>query len=105
MIRKTTTALALVKGAWGPCHPTSKVQKVLPLPCLLLCSTAAFRRTRNCVPEKKKFHFVKTFGPETPVKPSFQEIGKPQKCQQSLTPQRFPKFSKRENDFEGYVIW
>jgi hypothetical protein len=48
---------------------------------------------------------VKTFGPETSVKPSFQEIGKTQKCQQSLTPQRFPKFSKRENDFESHVIW
>ena len=23
------------------------------------------------IPEKKKFHFVKTFGPETPVKPLF----------------------------------
>jgi len=48
---------------------------------------------------------VKTFGPGNPEKPSYQEIEKKQKCQQSLTPQRFPKFSKRENDFEGHVIW
>jgi hypothetical protein len=66
---------------------------------------AVFGRAWNCVPEKKKFHFVKTFGPGSPVKPSFQKNGQTQKCQQSLMPQLFPKFSKRENDFEGYVIW
>ena len=69
-----TFMVALVKGAWGGRSPTSKVQKVLPLPCLLLCSGAVFRRAWNRALEKKKFHFVKTFGPESPVKPSFQEI-------------------------------
>ena len=64
-----------------------------------------FQESMEPCSRKKKFHFVKTFRPENPVKPSFQEIGKTQKCQQSLTPQRFPKFSKRENDFEGRVIW
>ena len=54
---------------------------------------------------KKNFHFVKTFGLGNPVKPSFQKNKHTKKCQQSLTPQRFPKFSKRENDFEGRVIW
>lgn len=53
----------------------------------------------------KKFHFVKTFGPGNPVKPLFQKIRQKQKCQQSLTPQCFPKLSKRENDFESHVIW
>ena len=32
-----------------------------------------FRETMESFPRKKKFHFVKTFGPETPVKPSFQK--------------------------------
>ena len=87
-------------------EPTNKLlQKLLTLHCLLLCSGALFVRVWNRVPEKKKFHFVKTFGPESPVKLSFQEIRQTQKCHQSLTPQRFPEFSKRENDFEGYVIW
>ena len=64
-----------------------------------------FQETMKMDSRKKKFHFVKTFGLESPVKPLFQEIRKTQKCQQILTPQRFPKFSKRENDFEGSVIW
>ena len=41
-----------------------------------------FQESMEPCSRKKKFHFVKTF-----------------------RPQRFPKFSKRENDFEGRVIW
>ena len=99
------SACAGRSGAWGRSLPTSFLQNLADLHCLLLCSGAVFRRAWNRVPEKKKFHFVKTFGPKSPVKLSFQKIGKKQKCQQSLMPQRFPKFSKRENDFEGHVIW
>ena len=32
-----------------------------------------FQETMEPCIRKKKFHFVKTFGPETPVKPSFQK--------------------------------
>jgi len=64
-----------------------------------------FLETMEPCIRKKKFHFVKTFGPGTPVKSSLQEIGKTQKRHGSLMPQRFPKFSKRENDFGSHVIW
>ena len=33
-----------------------------------------FLETMEPCIRKKKFHFVKTFGPETPVKPLFQKI-------------------------------
>ena len=92
-------------GAWGQSLPTSFLHNLADLHCLLLFSGAVFRRAWNRVPEKKRFHFVKTFGPGTPVKSSLQEIGKTQKRHGSLMPQRFPKFSKRENDFGSHVIW
>lgn len=62
----------LVKWAWERNLPTSKVQKVLPLPCLLLCSGAGFERTWNRVPEKK-FSFRENFWPGKPSKTVISE--------------------------------
>ena len=64
-----------------------------------------FQESMEPCSRKKRFHFVKTFGPKSPVKPSIQKNRQTQKRQQTLTPKRFPKFSKHENDFEGHVIW
>jgi len=105
LIRITTTALALVKRGLGALLPNKQSAKGATFALLATMLRGWFRENMEPCSRKKKFHFVKTFGPETPVKPLFQEIGKTQKCQQILTPQRFPKFSKRENDFESRVIW
>lgn len=54
---------------------------------------------------KKEISFRENFWARKPNKTVI--LGNPtdEKSQQSLTPQRFTKFSKRENDFEGRVIW
>ena len=64
-----------------------------------------FQESMEPCSRKKEISFRENFWSGKPSKTVIYGKLADAKCQQSLTLQRFPKFSKRENDFEGHVIW
>ncbi len=61
------------KRGLGTMLPNKQSAKSATFALLATMLQGWFRETMEPCIRKKKFHFVKTFGPETPVKPSFQK--------------------------------
>lgn len=99
------SACAGKKGLGDAAPQQAKCKRCYLCPACYYAPGLGFGRPWNRSPEKKEISFRENFWAEKPSKTVNSEKQTDAKCQQSLTPQRFPKFSKRENDFEGYVIW
>ena len=61
------------KRGLGTLLPNKQSAKGATFALLTTMLQGWFLETMEPCIRKKKFHFVKTFGPETPVKPSFQK--------------------------------
>ena len=61
------------KRGLGTLLPNKQSAKGATFALLATMLQGWFLETMEPCIRKKKFHFVKTFGPETPVKPSFQK--------------------------------